>query len=503
MRLASLVAGCLLLGAAAGGRVLLGAAAGAEQDEPPPPPEVGVSVRQLADAEIVEAVLPGLILDGPVSTAGDHLSLVVLLVPEDDPTGPRSLHGVTVDDDGVASIEQLASGLGAEIDTIAAIDVAGDGSRRVILGEPGILYSLDRQAEGSRPRKILEAAGFDLSVLARRGLLRPDRPLLPQPRLGRLDVFHLGVGGATAAAGADLPMRARRVPGGLRLWTPPVHLLASDGAATLVAVGPEAQGKRRLLTTLIDLDAAEPETAPVEVWCQLSANERIAQSWYLSIDGRPALAVAALDADKLGLLEKKKLRVFPLRADRTRAGSPPALEIQTATRHWYPLGVHVSDLDLDGREDLVVVQPDGLGAKKLVIEAYRGKGNGGFFRTPRRSVLTAPEARWTFGHDFDGDGVGELVTLDDDARLRVFRGLPESKKLVVEKQARWSFEVRNLADSSGIALTIHLGEGEIDSDTEYDHSGPRVADFDGDGRAEILLRAEAGGRSILRLIEPR
>lgn len=240
-------------------------------------------------------------------------------------------------------------------------------------------------------------------------------------------------------------------------------------------------------------------------WCHFTANEKVARSWYLSIDGRPMLAVAALAADKLGIFEKQKLRVFPLRADRTRAGSPPALEIHTVTRHWYELGVHVADVDLDGRDDLVVVQPDGLGAKKLAVEVYRGQGNGGFYVTPRRSVIVAPAARWTFGADLDGDRAPDLVTLAGD-RLEIYRGLAEHKRKALDKTAYRSFEVADLGADSDLELVVHVGDGGDSDDRDWSQAGatpPRVVDVDGDGRGEILLAGERGGRTLLWVIQLR
>ncbi len=493
--------------------IAVAGAAGAEDEIALP--ESRVTVRQISGARIVQAVLPGRSLGArPVTGAG----VAVLLAPADAPgeapaEKPKALY--RFDPAGDGSLTLLARDLPPELDAVAVLD--GNDRGEVIAGAPGRIYSLgtlDDPATGRAPRLLLEAPDLDLDLLRRRGLIAASRAFVPRPGLGRLDGYRWDGGGAPTPREIELPLRTRRVRSGLVLSTPPLRLLERDGQPPLIAAGPELQGKRRLLTTLID--PASPaglegeEGAGNEVWARFSANERIAQSWFLSVDGKPMLAVAALSADKLGIFEKKKLRLFPLRSDRTRAGSTPSLAIDTATRNWYDLGVHVADLDRDGRDDLVVVQPDGLGAKKLVVEAYRGKGGGGFFLSPRRSVVVAPEADWVYGEDLDGDRVADLVAATGDSLL-IFRGLGTSKKKgVIEKTPYRSFEIGDLGDALETTVEILVGNDEAgeddDSDSDSDWEAfrrPLVADLDGDGRGEILLHGEVGGRTVLRVIELR
>ncbi len=489
---------------------LLTVASAALADTPPPPPEVGVKVRQAAGARIVEAVLPG---DALSTVTVDGVGLAILLAPGAEPAGERSLYRFDASGDG--SITLLASGLSQDLDTIAI----PAGETRLLAGEPGKIYSLgefDDPATGRQARLLIEGPDLDLGLLRRHRLLTADRIFVPRPRLGQLDVYRWGEGlsaDGRPTRSLDLPVRARRVRSGLVLSIPRVQLLEGDGSRPRIAVGPELQGKRRLLTTLIDPDApdesdesgesGESGASAGEAWARFAANERIAQSWYLTVDGRPMLAVAALSADKLGIFEKKKLRLFHLRTDRTRAGTPPALAIDTATRNWYDLGLHVADLDDDGHDDLVVLQPDGLGAKKLVVEAYRGKGNGGFFLTPRRSVVVAPEARWSFGDDLDSDGIGDLVAVADE-RLLVFRGLGNTrKKGVIDKTPHLDLEMSELSFPDPEIEVVVGDDGDSDSDSDSDGltvGRPRVVDLDGDGTGEILLQGEVGGRAVLRVI---
>ena len=506
------------LGALAGAALLLSAnlvhgsaAAGEQMSEEAgiPAPDVGVEVRQLSGARVVEAVLPGRVVDYSAPSSADRGGAVaVLLAPEEDPEGPRTAY--RFDPAGEGSLEVLARGLPADADAIGRFTPHQEAHPMWIVGEPGTIYSLgqvDDPAVDRRPRVLLAAPGLDLAVLRRHDLLRSRQAFLPQPGLGRLEVFHANGNGALERSSlVDLPVRAERKGNHLRLSTPPIHLIQRPEAALpLIAVGPERQGGRRLLTTLVDPAATEePEGARSEAWSRLNANERIAQSWYFTVDDQPILVVAALNADKLGIFEKKKLRVFPLRTDRTRAGTPPSLEILTATRNWYDVGVDVVDFDLDGRQDLLVSQPDGLGAKKLAVEVYRGKGNSGFFSTPRKSVIVAPDARWTFAADLSGDRVPDLVAIDSSQRLQIFSGLRDHKKKVLSKTPSRDLALQP-ADDNGISIHIHIDtEDRSDGDDRPNdlpwRGRPIIADFDGDGRGEILLRSEAGLRAILRVV---
>ncbi len=482
--------------------VLAGSAAVAAGEVPPP--ATGVTVKEVAGARIIEAVLPGRALD-TIHVTGQGVT--ILLTPENQPDGPPALY--RFDPAGDGTLSPRLDDLPPEVEAIDVLE--GANGATLIAGEPGRIYSLGPLDAPARPRLLLEAPDLDLPRLRRRRLITAERAFVPRPRLSRLDVYRWHDQDAQPTT-LELPVRARRVRTGLVLKSPRVRLLERQDEAPRVAIGPEQQGKRRLLTTLIDPLADDRETADDrEAWAQLSANEKVAQSWYLNVDGRPMLAIAALSADKLGIFEKKKLRVFPLRTDRTRAGSPPALAIDTATRNWYHLGVHVADLDLDGRDDLVVVQPDGLGAKKLVVEAFRGKGTGGFFLTPRRSVVVAQDADWAYGQDLDGDRIADLVAACG-GKVLIFRGTAR-KKLVIEKTPRWSFDTADLGDAPDPEVEIHVGDEEGgndedsdeedsdgDSDSERTLEPPRVADLDGDGRSEILLQGEIGGRTVLRVI---
>ena len=173
-------------------------------------------------------------------------------------------------------------------------------------------------------------------------------------------------------------------------------------------------------------------------------------------------------ADKVGILEKKKLRVFALGGDRTRTGRPPRFELLTSSRLWQRLGLHVLDVDADGRDDLVLLQPEGLNGKKLIVDLYRGGGGGRFAGDGFRSVLPEiDEATPTsYGGDWTGDGVPDLVAVTG-SRLLVHAGLAQPRrKAVVEKEGRpladlGAGSVRRLEQVGGWLVGYGaVGEGE-------------------------------------------
>ncbi len=471
------------------------------------------TVSALPGGRLVTAVLPGRAVDLAVVPVGDGRKLVAaLLAPAEDADGPRS---VVVLDTAAASLVEIAGGLSPETDALAHLDLGGDGRHELLIGEPGKIASLGPPGGGPRaPRPLLETPSLDLRRLDRRGAIVPELGLLPQPSVGLLELYRQDADGAMSlAAEVELPIRARREHRALVLSTPPMSALPRDGASPLLVFGPETHGAQRLLTTLVDPDApADPdgdsdESEPLEAWARLPAPEEVEQSWFVLVDGRPTLVVTTTSSEKIGIFEKLKVRVFPLRTGRTRAGTPSVLSTLTVTRHWYSAGVEIVDLDGDGRDDLAVLQPDGLGAKKLAVEVFRGKGTGGFFSSGRKSVIEAPGADWHYGGDVDGDGAPDLVVAGDE-QLRIFPGLAGHKKLVFAKKPRWSVDMARLGsggedDEEEVYVVVEID----DEDSDDFHVEVRsfgwltVEDFDGDGRGEILLRA-GGKRTVLKVVTP-
>ena len=272
------------------------------------------------------------------------------------------------------------------------------------------------------------------------------RILLPDPTSPR--VLALGIGELEIIALSDpdsssrfrLPVEVERRPTGLRLETPPVRPLGTKG---LFVAGPKSHGDLRLRTLLIDSrqppHEAESEAGseagvpnPVDMWSLLPAPEKVVEARYEWLDGKPILITVTLRADKVGILEKKKLRVFELGADRTRSGRPPFFEILTSSRMWQELDLHTTDVDGDGLVDMVLLQPEGLGGNRLIVDFYRGLEGARFDTKRYRSVL--PEVGenhpWHYGTDWNGDEVADLLVLSG-SRVELYPGLQEPKRRAV------------------------------------------------------------------------
>jgi len=451
----------------------------AASDEPPaPPPEARVTVRELERARLFEAVLPGELFSHTEARRADGTGGLLLLAGGNgEPLSWRALVFLTLGDEG--SLEVIASNLPAALDAVATVDLDGDGHGEVLLGEAGKIYSLGPLAAGMGGRKpilILEAPHLDLG--RSRGYLDPDKPRMTVPEIGRLTVFAWRAGRMEPEAEYEL------------------------------------YGSRRLLTLLINpAGEGTADDQLIEAYSWLPAPENVRDRRYLLLDGRPALVVTTTSAEKLGIFEKKKLRVFPLRADRTRVGGPASLKIVTNSHHWQDADVVLADATGDGRDDLVIVGPAGLGEEKLMVEAYAGKGGGRFLVTPRKSVVEAESARWRYGSDVDRDAVPDLVARAGE-RLLIFSGLIDRKeKRLLVNEPRWSIRLPHESPDSGEqekVVSIGVGsdgvstsveERELDQEISY-RGRPEIRDLDGDGREEIIVRGTyPGGAGFLVIVQ--
>lgn len=447
---------------------------GAAPPTPPPPPAVGVKVAP----NRTDAVLPGHLL--AVATpkgAGGHRRLLVLTTPDDPkaplaPEGPRSLY--LIDPERAGAPRKLLDGLPAKSNALDALDLDGAGADEILLGEPGKLWTLGSADAPAAPRLLLEASGLQL----RRGQLHAVE-------MGRLRTWKLEGGRLVPGSDQALPVRATRERQSLRLSSLPV---APVGDLPLQAVGPEENGKIRLRTILLG-----PGGQRTEAWAQLPGREKVNSFHYVALDGRPALIVTTSDADKIGVFASQRFRLFLLATDRTRAGQSPSLAFETETHLWFPVDPVLLDLDRDGRQDLVVFQPEGLGGGDFVIDTFFGQGNGRFER-PRRLKLNNLEARsWRYGEDVTGDGVADLLTLSETG-LRVFAGTSDPRRDLLDRRPRQTVEIGGAKET----VTVSFGAGNQGADMESSRTGllggPQLVDLDGDGRMEVLLASPNAGR---------
>lgn len=460
------------------GLLLLLLLAGAKKPAaPPPPPPVGVTVARSGAAEVVRAVLPGF-LDGVElpRRADGKLDIVLLLAAADDDdeeeSEPWNPSEESPDKEGTRSFHRLDLAGNAlrpvlpevPAGTLGVLDLDGDGAEEVLLAVKGELRSL-----GSADRPLLDLSAAELRLPSR----WRDQELagVLAGGVGTVRLYRPNGGSLAPAIERNLPSRATRERWGIRLTTPRVRAVEGDGS--LLAAGPEANGKQRLRSLLI---GTAPEDSTAEAWSLLPGPEEVDTSWYVKIGGRPALIVTTNSADKIGIFESKKLRVFPLAADRTRAGRRPLLAAQTTSHRWFPVSPVVADLDRDGKDDLVVLQRDGMGGGEIIAETFFGRSDGRFETPGRRQKWDLDTRDWSYGQDLTGDGVADLAIVEP-RRLLVFPGTKEPRKALLERKP--------------LEVPLNLGE-------EAGIRGLRVADLDGDGRAEAVLTGSAGmGRDVV------
>jgi hypothetical protein len=128
----------------------------------------------------------------------------------------------------------------------------------------------------------------------------------------------------------------------------------------------------------------------------------------------------------------------------------------------------VFDVNRDGFDDVILIQPKGLGGGKLVVEAFMGSGSGGFDGKTRRTDLEVETETWSYGKDVDLDGIPDLVLIEDE-ELLVFTGVRDtSSEAVVNREPVWRIPIGEVNDSL------------------------RVLDVQGDRRPEVLVIEEKG-----------
>ncbi|HSN86324.1 MAG TPA: VCBS repeat-containing protein, partial [Thermoanaerobaculia bacterium] len=237
-----------------------------------------------------------------------------------------------------------------------------------------------------------------------------------------------------------------------------------------------------------------------ESWSRLPGPETVDGFRYVTLDGRPVLIVTTADAEKIGVFAKQRFRLFPLNADRSRSGQPPSLAFETESNRWFPVEPVLLDLDRDGRQDLVVLQPEGVGGGDLVIDTFFGQGNGRF-EHPRRLKLNNQEARvWSFGPDVTGDGLADLVSISK-AGLRIFAGTSDPRRELLDRRPRQTVDLGGAQERVEVSVAVGSGGMETASTRANSVGGPWVEDLDGDGRAEILLVSRnAGGRGRVMVV---
>jgi hypothetical protein len=434
--------------------------------EAPPEADRSANLRssEAPGFSLIEAVLPGPLVEvEPFRSPSGDRSLILLVEAGEDSGAPRFVYELRFEDS--ARLSDLPVVLPPEADSIASVDLSGDGARELLVGEPGRIFRLT--GEG---KLELAVEGQDVNLKARARLgpggATPDDDDLILGSVGRVERFssEAGEGHLRRVEAFRIPVEARLQGDWLRLSSSLVSAVPRRDASRRYTylVGPEAVGDRRLRTLVLEIDG-DLDGSVGERWSQLPSPEAVEESLYASLDGEIVLLVTTVQADKRGIFEKEKLRVLGLLEDRSRAGATPILELVSRTRNWYRAGMGVHDVNVDGSDDVVLVQPKGLGGGKLVVEAFMGVGSGEFAKRARRTNLEVETELWSYGEDLNLDGYPDLVLVENGI-LFVFLGVGDSEsELVVRENPTWRIPI-----------------GEIDDRL-------RVLDVQGDERPEILL----------------
>ena len=477
----------------------------------------GAAPASAAAPQVARLALPGEVV-AAAELAGGGVALAAAT-----PDGEIALWRVAMGEDGPA-LQAMQAGMGSSLGTTGADgprarDVvtlapapAGGG---LLLSAPGAIWRIGPGA----PARLPVERGFapvpvaeDGSRLARTA---PEGPLAVA-RAGELRLLDPASGAEIARV--RLPAEARPQSWGIELRSPPVRRLARPLGGTVVVVGPQNGGERRLRTLLVD---AAGEVS--EAWSLLPSGGRFLTSRLLDVDGR--LVLAAMTAGD-GLFAKQRVHLFALAADRTRRGAGPLLSVEMDVRHWFEPDVLARDLDGDGRAELLLVEPRGLGGRELTVARFSPAGGGRFATPPRRVKVGDDSRRWSYGGDVDGDGLPDLLQFVA-GQLAMHRGQSGGRGGAVAAQPEWSMALEGGAETRTIEVGVGAGEGaggarssdggtrpEREGEDEGDEAGDEpsfgpsrlaVADLDGDGRGEVLVwrTRDEGGSELTVLWQPR
>jgi hypothetical protein len=328
---------------------------------------------------------------------------------------------------------------------------------------------------------VLEAPGLGLLATGVRPL---SASWVPLAGAGRLELAARKPGGGLARGEVfRLPLAAERKGWGLRLASPPLALLDPAGnTGALFVAGPRIEGRRRLATNLLPLAGG----APVEAWSKLPGQEVIAEARYERWDGRPALLVAS--TGRLGISERKQVRIFLPAPDRTREGHAPVITRSTGSALWSRLDASLPDLDGDGKQDLALLYPEGLRGRSFRVEIYPALGGGRFAPRPRARTLDLTADAWSWGADFNRDGVPDLAMLAG-GKLQLYPGDPRDR--LPTTRPTWAFAVAPLFPSQQYEISFGPEGGDRPEREKAESTwAERIfeqLDFNGDGNPEVLL----------------
>lgn len=410
-------------------------------------------------------------------------------------------------------LELIRSDLPLDAASIEAVELDGDGVEELVLIRPGELLRVPPGATDALVSLIhdpaLAVAASGASIFHR----GDDGPLwVLVSDIGRSRFYRsvTGSGTLTLVGEVGTPTSVSLGPEGTR-----IHGTALMNAGTMAqghprfATTPSAIDGKRVRIDLIDplasaVDAeteSEPETEAeeeveagrTECWAALPDREQPLERFVRELDGEPVAILTTIAAGKLSVFGEKRIRILPLRGDRTRAGHAPIFATVSRMNLWQMVVPYFRDVDADGLTDLVLGYWKGLKDHRVVLDVYAGNPAGGFSNSPKSTAFNVVDGNRSgliYGEDVTGDGISDLI-LRGGGKLQVFSGSPGLSGIVARKPSRsislgWSCQEGPLGE-----ITIGVGAGQGGMFHSLETTGgsppPRLVDLDGDGRSEVLL----------------
>lgn len=384
------------------------------------------------------------------------------------------LDAVDLDGDG---FDELLLGIDDRIERLDGLD----GARRVVLADPAL-------ADG-RPTLI---GRRDAAAWLRLAGIADDRYLRYEASSGRfVEVVSLATRTEVGRQGE-----------GLVIWSPYVAPVprAHDPTGPLLATAPRVI-RDRVQVDLVRPNADDPALRRVECWGRLPAAERPIERFVRMLDGDPVAIVTTIPAGGLNLFGEKKLRVVPLRRDRSRRGVAPWLAVESRVNVWQPIEPQIHDLDGDGRDDLVLAYWKGLKDDRVVLDVYTRNRAGGFEMRPRGVAFDVKRGDRSFvayGRDATGDGRPDLI-LAGDATLQLFAGTGNAAR-PVRRTATAAVPIGDPCEGGDQSVEIGVGSAGANVRRGGPDRTPLLEDLDGDGRVEVILRRAGCGGPALQIV---
>lgn len=394
--------------------------------------------------------------------------------------------------------------------TLEAADLDGD-------GEDELLLLREREIDEIRLGATSDAKTSLVSVVAEEGIdpipydPRNDATTLTTPDAalrvvtpGELRTFRRKdqgriVESPTIALPVEIDSRAGRIV----VRTRPLATLGRPKSGGLVlATWPETVDNQRLRTTVV-LPDAEPDDRTLESWLKLPNPERPLDMAFALLDGRPALVVLTISAEKLSLFGEKMLRIYRLAPDRTRTGLAPLLATTSGLNLWQAAYPIVLDLDHDGHDDLTIGYWKGLKNTIAALEVRHAEPDGTFAKPHTTEIEVEDGARGflSFGLDADGDGRPDLILLTRKEAL-VFPGTGSAtERPVLKTPSRRVALPDGFAPPHSVSLDLGLGGFSVER-LGATLGTPLPVDLDADGQVELVFAGnrEAEGRGAVTVV---